>query len=627
MEKKSSLEINMIKNVERILINVFDDEEDKEEQKDNSPKLNRQYSVETPKLFINDQLLSETEKNPPKFYLNNKMQSNNINEDLNLSDEIPPFSFNEQGEKIEKIIANKNSIDMEDYNKLKGNFLNLITSQNGSRFMQKIYANSDYEVLQKIFNEISSSIADCMIDPYANYFCQKFFGVLKKEERKIFLNSIINKIIDISNSKIGTYPLQAVIAQLDEDEEISLIMNAIHGKIIDLCNNAQGVHVIEKMILCFEETKIQEIYDSIIDNFIQLSTNPNGLFVCKKIIYQSKKEENLLRIREVITKNSMTLIYNQYGNYTIQVAIDTWSRDFSQPIIQSFSSHLINLSCQKYSSNVIEKCIEKSDNKLLGDFIDEISKNSNILALIKNSFGNFVLQKALKLSSGRRKTKLTNSIKKSLDKLSDKKLIKKWKTILSSSSHLNLNLENNINQNNSFFSSGDHISSSPISERGNNNSSFTNTFFSQKDNFFRNMHTPRNSPMIRPQLSVNNSPFATPIINSPLMSPMRLMNMGSPINSPLHSPLPGSPIQGSPICSPSHIGRTLMINNNLNTNLNNNINANLNNFNFGMRSNTLMIPPNIMLNGGSPNINIVQNQKGKNLNVNGLGIWKNNINS
>ena len=158
MEKKSSLEINMIKNVERILINVFDDEEDKEEQKDNSPKLNRQYSVETPKLFINDQLLSETEKNPPKFYLNNKMQSNNINEDLNLSDEIPPFSFNEQGEKIEKIIANKNSIDMEDYNKLKGNFLNLITSQNGSRFMQKIYANSDYEVLKKIFNEIYSSI-------------------------------------------------------------------------------------------------------------------------------------------------------------------------------------------------------------------------------------------------------------------------------------------------------------------------------------------------------------------------------------------------------------------------------------------------------------------------------------
>ena len=30
MEKKSSLEINMIKNVERILINVFDDDEDKE---------------------------------------------------------------------------------------------------------------------------------------------------------------------------------------------------------------------------------------------------------------------------------------------------------------------------------------------------------------------------------------------------------------------------------------------------------------------------------------------------------------------------------------------------------------------------------------------------------------------
>ena len=624
MDKKSSLEINMMENVERVLINVFDDDEEIKDQKDKLPKLNRQYSLETPKLFINDQLLSETEKNPPKLYINNKIQSNK--EDLNVSDDVSPFSLNEQGEKIEKIVANKNSIDLDDYNKLKGNFLNLITSQNGSRFMQKIYVNSDYEVLKKIFNEISSSIADCMVDPYANYFCKKFFGVLKKEERKIFLNSIINKIIDISNSKIGTYPLQAVIAQLDENEEINLIMNAIHGKIIDLCNNAQGVHVIEKMILCFDETKIQEIYDTVIDNFIQLSSNPNGLFVCKKIIYQSKKKENLLRIREVITKNSMTLIYNQYGNYTIQVAIDTWSRDFSQPIIQSFSSNLINLSCQKYSSNVIEKCIEKSDGKLLGEIIDEICKNTN--TLIKNSFGNFVLQKSLKLSSGRRKIKLTNSIKKSLDKLTDKKLIKKWKTILSSSTHLNLNSETNTNtnQNNSFFSSGDHISSSPISDRG-NNSSFTNTFLSQKENFFKNIHSPRNSPMIRPQLSVNNSPFATPIINSPLMSPMILMNMGSPINSPLNSPLPGSPIPGSPIYSPVHIGRNLMINNNLNTNMNGNIN---NLGNFSMRSNTLIIPPNIMINGGNPNINNVQNQHGKNeflnINNNGMGgIWNNNI--
>ena len=580
MDKKSSLEINMMENVERVLINVFDDDEEIKDQKDKLPKLNRQYSLETPKLFINDQLLSETEKNPPKLYINNKIQSNK--EDLNVSDDVSPFSLNEQGEKIEKIVANKNSIDLDDYNKLKGNFLNLITSQNGSRFMQKIYVNSDYEVLKKIFNEISSSIADCMVDPYANYFCKKFFGVLKKEERKIFLNY--------------------------------------------LCNNAQGVHVIEKMILCFDETKIQEIYDTIIDNFIQLSSNPNGLFVCKKIIYQSKKKENLLRIREVITKNSMTLIYNQYGNYTIQVAIDTWSRDFSQPIIQSFSSNLINLSCQKYSSNVIEKCIEKSDGKLLGEIIDEICKNTN--TLIKNSFGNFVLQKSLKLSSGRRKIKLTNSIKKSLDKLTDKKLIKKWKTILSSSTHLNLNSETNTNtnQNNSFFSSGDHISSSPISDRG-NNSSFTNTFLSQKENFFKNIHSPRNSPMIRPQLSVNNSPFATPIINSPLMSPMRLMNMGSPINSPLNSPLPGSPIPGSPIYSPVHIGRNLMINNNLNTNMNGNIN---NLGNFSMRSNTLIIPPNIMINGGNPNINNVQNQHGKNeflnINNNGMGgIWNNNI--
>ena len=608
MEKKSSIELDMMKNVERVLINVFDDDEEKESStKPQNQKFNRQYSLETPKIFIGEEYLSDPEKNPPKLFvnqkpisesekkplqlfINNEMQpQNNNNEEVNSLNEIPEFFIlNEQGEKIEKIISNKNSIDIDDYNKLKGNFLNLITSQNGSRYMQKIYANSDYEILKKIFSEISPYISDCMVDPYANYFCQKFFGVLKKEERKIFLNSIINKIIDISNSKIGTYPLQAVIGQLDINDELPLIMKSIHGKILDLCNNPQGVHVIEKMILCFDESLIQEIYDIIIENFIPLSSNPNGLFVCKKIIYQSKKEENLLRIRDVITKNSMTLIYNQYGNYTIQVAIDSWNRDFSQPLIQSFSSNLITLSCQKYSSNVIEKCIEKSESKLLDEFIDEISKNCNILTLIKNSFGNFVLQKALKLTSGRKKTKLTNAIKKSLEKLSDKKLIKKWKTILQSSLHLTLNLNQDLkNQNNnSFYSSNDHISSSPISERGN---TFSNTYFNHKDIYqIKNIHSPGNSPMIRTQLSINNSPFASPMINNQMMSPMRLIN--SPVHSPMHSPIINSPL-GSPIASPILFGRNIMVQGNNN---------------MGMRSNNLMIPQVFM---GGINQNVNNNQR------------------
>jgi len=51
--------------------------------------------------------------------------------------------------------------------------------------------------------------------------------------------------------------------------------------------------------------------------------------------------------------------------------------------------------------------------------------------LLQNNFGNFVLQKALKLSKNENHKKLIDSINKNLEKINDKKLFDKWIPILS----------------------------------------------------------------------------------------------------------------------------------------------------------------------------------------------------
>jgi hypothetical protein len=49
---------------------------------------------------------------------------------------------------------------------------------------------------------------------------------------------------------------------------------------------------------------------------------------------------------------------------------------------------------------------------------------------MKNSFGNYVVQKTLKLAKGSIKVKLINNIKKNIDKCGDNKLMNKWELIL-----------------------------------------------------------------------------------------------------------------------------------------------------------------------------------------------------
>ncbi len=87
---------------------------------------------------------------------------------------------------------------------------------------------------------------------------------------------------------------------------------------------------------------------------------------------------------------------------------------------------------QKFSSNVVEKFLEKGKETVITKYIEEVSINNRIVDLMKNNYGNYVVQKALKLANDKNKYKLIDIIVRNLDKIGDKKLISKWKSIVQS---------------------------------------------------------------------------------------------------------------------------------------------------------------------------------------------------
>jgi hypothetical protein len=111
--------------------------------------------------------------------------------------------------------------------------------------------------------------------------------------------------------------------------------------------------------------------------------------------------------------------------------VETWDLNDILEILSNFKNKYTMLSMSKYSSNVVEKCIEKNQ-IILKEYINEICDNGKIAEIMKNNFGNYVIQKALKLSLGIDKKKLSEEVEKNIFKLNDKKLILKWKSIVSS---------------------------------------------------------------------------------------------------------------------------------------------------------------------------------------------------
>ena len=92
----------------------------------------------------------------------------------------------------------------------------------------------------------------------------------------------------------------------------------------------------------------------------------------------------------------------------------------------------------KFSSNAVEKLFEKGGDLIISKFIEENYLNDKmsgkyiliILDLMRNNYGNYVVQKALKLSSVSNKQKIISLILKNIDKIGDLKLILKWRLIV-----------------------------------------------------------------------------------------------------------------------------------------------------------------------------------------------------
>jgi hypothetical protein len=139
---------------------------------------------------------------------------------------------------------------------------------------------------------------------------------------------------------------------------------------------------------------------------------------------------------------------------------------------------------------------------------------------MKNPFGNYVVQKALKLATGFHKGKLTGIIKKHLDKLRDKKLINKWKDILSSGNTLGLiNMGQNFPRqdfSNNFTNSSNNsintlnTSNSPISVRSNNSCHSPNSYNNS------------NSPLMNNSFNCIQFPNTGSVMNNPIYNSMNM---------------------------------------------------------------------------------------------------------
>jgi hypothetical protein len=294
---------------------------------------------------------------------------------------------------------------------IRDEIFSLCRDQHGCRYLQRRLEERNATYQAMIFNETARHVVELMTDPFGNYLCQKLLEYATDEQRTTIVRTAAPDMVKIALNQHGTRALQKMIQYVNTPEQVGLIVNALKANVVKLIQDLNGNHVIQK---CLNRLSIvggsQFIFDAVCENCVTVGTHKHGCCVLQRCIDHATEDQKKQLVNQ-ITVNSFALVQDQFGNYVTQYVLDLGRKEFSEPLIRQFAGNICILSVQKFSSNVIEKCLRIAEPDTATMLIEELVTTTNLDQLLRDSYANYVIQTALDCAQPSIRQRLVENIR------------------------------------------------------------------------------------------------------------------------------------------------------------------------------------------------------------------------
>ena len=256
------------------------------------------------------------------------------------------------------------------------------------------HKSSNIEILIYLLNK--EGLTRLMKHKFGNYFIQEIIRDTKYPQIKLILELISHNFVEISESNSGTHTIQTLLDKVNAFELRNIVLKSIENKELEMAFNNNATYVLQKIIGIVPDIERLNTNEVIINNVINLALNSDCVFIVEKFISTITIKENKTRIKNILCENCIQLATSPFGNYLIQYLFQVWKNDDIEEINNIIIENANFLAKQRYSSNVIEKAVDTYDNKIKPRLIRSLSLDGSILEIIKNQYGHYVLNKAVK---------------------------------------------------------------------------------------------------------------------------------------------------------------------------------------------------------------------------------------
>ena len=383
---------------------------------------NNNYQYESFTNNIN--ILNKNDLNP---------ENNNIDNNKDINNNIEPNSFGINNIIIPNTILSRNS-DYEEFlnyvNNLNMPLIKFLCTKKGIAEMENYLNNhkkNNIEILIYLLNK--EGLSKLMKHKFGNYFIQEIIKDAKYPQIKLILELISQNFVEISETNSGTHVLQALLDKVNNFELRNIVIKSIENKELEMAFNNNATYVFQKIIEIIPDYERLNTTEIIINNVINLSLNADCVFIVEKFISNITIKENKEKIKDILCQNCIQLATSPFGNYLIQYLFQIWKDSDIEKINDIIIDNANFLVKQRYSSNVIEKAIDTFDNKIKPRLIRSLSLGGDILDIIINQYGHYVLNKAVKYMDEKLKNEIETILNNQMPEMTKKEKTKSKKFI------------------------------------------------------------------------------------------------------------------------------------------------------------------------------------------------------
>jgi len=288
---------------------------------------------------------------------------------------------------------------------LRGRIVDLAREDTGCRMLLRILEAPTTSDVLTMFEEIaaSNSIGALMQGRHSNFLLQRLFEVCNPSQVTSMLSQLLPDVAHMARNAKGTYAIRKVVDNVTTPQQARLVVQGLMMDPMGSVTDPNGSMVMRRIMKKVHANEwgsdiLRPVIAFVGENMGLIGRNQAGCCVVQRLL---DAVDNRVKAEIICTVLTLCndLVCDPYGNYIVQYVLDLNKEYICVQLAAQFLKELRRLASNKYSSNVVEKCLATAPPDVRDIMILEMCVGDTAACLIQDEYGNYVVQTALKLAT------------------------------------------------------------------------------------------------------------------------------------------------------------------------------------------------------------------------------------